>query len=136
MVEVSMRNLDEFTITDEALRRIAATPDTRIKEIMTSLIRHLHDFARDVRLTEPEWLAGILFLTRTVHLCSDVRQEFILLSDTLGLSQLVVAHSHSRPENVSQQTVRSEEQKSELQSLIRNSYAFFCLTKQTRPVYS
>src|SRR3546814_5029205 len=81
-------NLDEFTITDEALRRIAATPDTRIKEIMTSLIRHLHDFARDVRLTEPEWLAGILFLTRTGHLCSDVRQEFILLSDTLGLSQL------------------------------------------------
>src|SRR3546814_7828115 len=85
--------------------RIAATPDTRIKEIMTSLIRHLHDFARDVRLTEPEWLAGILFLTRTGHLCSDVRQEFILLSDTLGLSQLVVAQSHSRPENVSEQTV-------------------------------
>src|SRR3546814_8030790 len=100
MVEVSMRNLDEFTITDEALRRIAATPDTRIKEIMTSLIRHLHDFARYVRLTEPEWLAGILFLTRTGHLCSDVRQEFILLSDTLGLYQLVVAQSHIRPEHV------------------------------------
>src|SRR3546814_19983194 len=72
---------------------------------ITSLIRHLHDFARDVRLTEPEWLAGILFLTRTCHLCSDVRQEFILLSDTLGLSQLVVAQSHSRPETVSEQTV-------------------------------
>src|SRR3546814_3980557 len=85
-VEVSMRNLDEFTITDEALRRIAATPDTRIKEIMTSFIRHLHDFARDVRLTEPEWLAGILFLTRTGHLCSDARQEFSLLSDQPGLS--------------------------------------------------
>src|SRR3546814_1026170 len=126
MVEVSMRNLDEFTITDEALRRIAATPDTRIKEIMTSLIRHLHDFARDVRLTEPEWLAGILFLTRTGHLCSDVRQEFILLSDTLGLSQLVVAQSHSRPENV-----RSEEHTSELQSLMRTSYAVFCLKKKT-----
>src|SRR3546814_19071136 len=105
MVEVSMRNLDEFTITDEALRRIAATPDTRIKEIMTSLIRHLHDFARDVRLTEPEWLAGILFLNRTGHLCSDVRQEFILLSDTLGLSQLVVATSHSRPANISEPPV-------------------------------
>src|SRR3546814_18628115 len=74
MVEVSMRNLDEFTITDEALRRIAATPDTRIKEIMTSLIRHLHDFARDVRLTEPEWLAGILLLTRTGHLRSEERR--------------------------------------------------------------
>src|SRR3546814_20623030 len=108
MVEVSMRNLDEFTITDEALRRIAATPDTRIKEIMTSLIRHLHDFARDVRLTEPEWLAGILFLTSTGHLCSDVSQEFILLSDTLGLSQLVVAQSHSSPENVSEKTVSGQ----------------------------
>src|SRR3546814_17582886 len=72
---------------------------------MPSLIRHRHDLARDVRLTEPEWLAGILFLTRTGHLCSDVRQEFILLSDTLGLSQLVVAQSHRRPENVSEQTV-------------------------------
>src|SRR3546814_9471782 len=96
---------------------------------MPSLIRHLHDFARDVRLTEPEWLAGILFLTRTGHLCSDVRQEFILLSDTLGLSQLVVAQSHSRPENVSEQ--RSEEHTSELQSLMRISYAVFCLKKKT-----
>src|SRR3546814_7985637 len=117
-----MRNLAYVTTTHEALRRIAATPDTRIKEIMTPLIRHLHDFARDVRLTEPEWLAGILFLTRTGHLCSDVRQEFILLSDTLGLSQLVVAQSHSRPENVSEQT-RSEEPTSELPSLMRISYA-------------
>src|SRR3546814_20189094 len=98
MVVVSMRNLDEFTITDEALRRIAATPDTRITEIMTSLIRHLHDFARDVRLTEPEWLAGILFLTRTGHLCSDVRPEFILLTDTLGLSHIVDPQSYCEPE--------------------------------------
>src|SRR3546814_9852834 len=89
---------------------------------MTSLIRHLHDFARDVRLTEPEWLAGILFLTRTGNLCSDVRQEFILLSDTLGLTQLVVAQSHSRP--------RSEEHTSEIQSLISISYAVFCLKKK------
>src|SRR3546814_12652934 len=72
---------------------------------ITSLIRHLHDFARDVRLTEPEWLAGILFLTRTCHLCSDVRQEFIPLSDTLGLSQLVGAQRHSRTENVPAQSV-------------------------------
>ncbi|MBJ7437798.1 MAG: hydroxyquinol 1,2-dioxygenase [Sphingopyxis sp.] len=100
-----MRNLDEFTITQEALRRLEETPDPRLKQIMASLIRHLHDFARDVKLTEEEWLQGILFLTRTGHLCTDVRQEFILLSDTLGLSQLVVAQSHSRPEDVSEQTV-------------------------------
>src|SRR3546814_17880850 len=88
-----MRNLDEFTITDEALRRIAATPDTRIKEIMTLLIRHLHAFARDVRLTEPDLLDGLLFLTRPGLLCYDLRQELLLLSDTLGLSKLVVASS-------------------------------------------
>src|SRR3546814_8882048 len=72
---------------------------------MAALMRHVHDLARDVRLTEPEWLAWILCRTRTGHLGSDVRQEFILLADTLGLSQLVVAQSHSRPENVSEQTV-------------------------------
>src|SRR3546814_20457101 len=102
MVEVSMRNLDEFTITDEALRRIAATPDTRIKEIMTSLLRHLHDFTRDVRLTEPAWPAGILFLTRTGHLCSHVVTEFSILSDTLGLSHLFSAKHHRRPHNITE----------------------------------
>src|SRR3546814_12305328 len=105
MVKVSMRNLDEFTITDEALLRIAATPDTRIKEIMTSLIRHPHDFARDVRLTEQECLAGTLFLTLTGHLCSDVLQEFILLSATLGLLQPAVSSSPIRPAIVSAHTV-------------------------------
>lgn len=100
-----MRNLDEITITPEALRRIEATPDPRLKEIMTALIRQLHDFARETNLTEQEWFDGILFLTRTGQLCTDTRQEFILLSDTLGLSQLVVAQSHSRPEAVSEQTV-------------------------------
>jgi len=100
-----MRNLDELTITGEALRRLSETPDPRIKQIMVSLIGHIHEFARDVRLTEGEWLAGIHFLTRTGQLCSDVRQEFILLSDTLGLSQLVVAQNHSRPGGVSEQTV-------------------------------
>lgn len=67
---------------------------------MEALIRHLHDFAREVKLTEAEWLDGVLFLTRTGHLSNAVRQEFILLSDTLGLSQLVVAQSHSRPKDV------------------------------------
>jgi hydroxyquinol 1,2-dioxygenase len=100
-----MLNLDEYTITGEALRRIEATPDARLKRIMTCLIRHLHDFARETELTEAEWLAGIEFLTRTGHTCTDTRQEFILLSDTLGLSQLVVAQSHSRPQGATEQTV-------------------------------
>jgi hydroxyquinol 1,2-dioxygenase len=100
-----MRDFDETNITDEAVRRLADTPDPRLKEIMASLMRHLHAFARDVNLTEAEWLAGIEFLTRTGHACHGQRQEFILLSDTLGLSQLVVAQNHSRPRGMTEQTV-------------------------------
>jgi hydroxyquinol 1,2-dioxygenase len=100
-----MRNLNENNITDEVLRRIADTPNPRLKEIMSSLIRHLHAFAREVKLTEREWLAGIEFLTRTGQACHGQRQEFILLSDTLGLSQLVVAQSHSRSHELTEQTV-------------------------------
>jgi hydroxyquinol 1,2-dioxygenase len=100
-----MLNLDEHTITGEVFRRIEATPNARLKEIMTNLIGHLHDFARETRLTEEEWLAGIMFLTRTGHTSTGTRQEFILLSDALGLSQLVVAQNHSRPGGATEQTV-------------------------------
>ena len=67
----------------------AAAP--RYREVMQSLVRHLHAFARDVRLTESQWQQGIDFLTRTGHITDDRRQEFILLSDVLGLSMLTVA---------------------------------------------
>ncbi len=100
-----MRNVNEHNITDEAIARLKDTPSPRLKEIMTSLTRHLHEFARETKLTEQEWLAGIQFLTRTGHKCDNVRQEFILLSDTLGLSQLVVAQNHSRRPEVTEQTV-------------------------------
>ncbi len=100
-----MINLNEHTITQEALRRIEHTPDPRLKEIMAGLINHLHSFAREVRLTEREWLDGIQFLTKTGQFSDSVRQEMILLSDTLGLSQLVVAQNHSRPPKVTEQTV-------------------------------
>src|SRR6201997_879814 len=100
-----MRNLDEFTITDEALRRLAHTPSERLKEILAALIQHLHDFAREVKLTEEEWLEGILFLTRTGHLCTDTRQEFILLSDTLGVSMLVDSINHRLPRGATETTV-------------------------------
>jgi len=100
-----MRNLNEHNITAETVRRIENTPDSRLQEIMTALIEHLHDFAREVKLTEAEWIYAIQFLTRTGHLCTDIRQEFILLSDTLGLSQLVVAQNHSRPVGATEQTV-------------------------------
>jgi catechol 1,2-dioxygenase len=70
--------------------------DARLQQIFASLIRHLHAFAKDVKLTEAEWLAGIKFLTATGHMSDDSRQEFILLSDVLGLSMLVDAINHPR----------------------------------------
>jgi hydroxyquinol 1,2-dioxygenase len=100
-----MMNLDEHTITEEALRRIEHTPSPRLREIMAGLLNHLHTFAREVRLTEQEWLEGIQFLTRTGQVSNSVRQEMILLSDILGLSQLVVAQNHSRPQAATEQTV-------------------------------
>src|SRR6516165_12356152 len=86
-----MRTLDENTITDAVLEQTASTPDARLKQVMASLVRHLHAFARDVDLTPDEWLAGIRFLTEVGQKCTPFRQEFILLSDTLGLSALVNA---------------------------------------------
>lgn len=100
-----MLNLDEHNITGEVIRRWDGCPDPRFREIMASLIRHLHDLAREVKLTEAEWMAGIKFLTAVGQKCDDLRQEFILLSDTLGLSQLVVAQNHSRPAGATEQTV-------------------------------
>jgi hydroxyquinol 1,2-dioxygenase len=84
-----MRAIDEYTITDEALEQMSTTPDPRFRHIMEVLVRHLHAFAREVDLTPEEWLKGISFLTAVGQKCTPFRQEFILLSDTLGLSSLV-----------------------------------------------
>ena len=100
-----MRNIDEHTITDAVLQSLAATPDARLKQIMASLVTHLHDFVRDVKLTEAEWQAGIAFLTATGQMCSDTRQEFILLSDTLGASMLTIALNHAKPAGATEATV-------------------------------
>lgn len=80
----------EQAVTDEVVASFADTKDERLKEIVGSLTRHLHAFAREVRLTQEEWTAGIEFLTRVGHMTDDKRQEFILLSDVLGLSMLTV----------------------------------------------
>lgn len=100
-----MRNLNQDTITQAVIARLASTPDPRLKEIMTSLVQHLHAFAREVRLTEAEWMQGIEFLTATGQMCSDKRQEFILLSDTLGLSMLTVAMNNDKPLGCTEPTV-------------------------------
>ncbi|MDM0105140.1 intradiol ring-cleavage dioxygenase [Variovorax sp. J22R24] len=100
-----MRNINEHTITAAVLDRMAQCEDPRLKEIMSALVRHMHDFAREVKLTEAEWAAGIEFLTATGQKCSDKRQEFILLSDTLGLSMLTVALNHAKSAQATEATV-------------------------------
>ena len=86
-----MRDLDEFTITDETLSQMAGTPNPRFKEIADAAVRHMHAFAREVNLTPEEWLQGIQFMTAVGQACTPLRQEFILLSDVLGLSAVVNA---------------------------------------------
>jgi hydroxyquinol 1,2-dioxygenase len=86
-----MKAIDEHTITDAALEQMSSTPDPRFREIMSGLVRHLHAFAREVDLTPEEWLEAVRFLTEVGQKCTVHRQEFILLSDTLGLSALVNA---------------------------------------------
>jgi hydroxyquinol 1,2-dioxygenase len=100
-----MRNLTQDNITQAVIARLAETPDPRLKEIMTSLVQHLHAFAREVKLTEGEWFQGIEFLTRVGHITDDKRQEFILLSDTLGLSMLTVAMNNDKPAGCTEATV-------------------------------
>ncbi|MER5942678.1 intradiol ring-cleavage dioxygenase [Streptomyces sp. NPDC001928] len=80
---------DEPTVTDEVVAGLRGTDDPRLRELLTGLVRHLHDFARETRLTQEEWERAIGFLTVTGQTCTDTRQEFILLSDVLGLSMLV-----------------------------------------------
>ena len=100
-----MREFSEQTLTEAVIDRFENTPDPRLKKVMTSLVRHLHDFIRDVEPTFDEWLAGIDFLTRTGHMSTDKRQEFILLSDTLGVSMLVDAINHRHRDGATETTV-------------------------------
>lgn len=100
-----MRNLNQDNITQAVIASFAGTDNPRLLQIMTSLVQHLHAFARDVQLTEAEWFQGIDFLTRCGHITDDKRQEFILLSDTLGLSMLTVALNNDKPQGCTEATV-------------------------------
>src|SRR6185503_17513865 len=100
-----MRNLTEANLTNAVLAKLEGATDPRFKQIMTSLIKHLHAFVREVELTEAEWFAGIQFLTATGQKCDDKRQEFILLSDVLGVSMLVDAINHRKPSGATESTV-------------------------------
>jgi catechol 1,2-dioxygenase/hydroxyquinol 1,2-dioxygenase len=87
------------SITEVVVAQMATTPDPRMKEIMESAVRHLHAFAREVKLTPAEWIKGIEFMTKVGQMCTPARQEFILLSDTVGLSALVnIMHDKTKME--------------------------------------
>src|SRR5215210_2708619 len=100
-----MRQLDEDTLTAEVVARLEKTNNPRLREIMESAVKHLHAFAREVHLTEEEWFEGIKFLTEVGQNCDEKRQEFILLSDILGLSMMVVALNHKSVPGATEPTV-------------------------------
>jgi len=100
-----MRELDQHSITDEVIRRFECCENPRLKHILEGLVRHLHDFVREEAITEAEWVYAIDFLTRTGHITDDKRQEFILLSDTLGVSTLVDAINNPPAPGATQSTV-------------------------------
>jgi protocatechuate 3,4-dioxygenase beta subunit len=85
--------------------RFDATPDVRLRQVMRSLVEHLHAFVKDVELTEQEWGRAVDFLTRTGHLSDDLRQEFVLLSDVLGVSMLVETINHRADHGNTESTV-------------------------------
>jgi len=100
-----MADFDERSITQAVIERLSDCRDPRFKQVMTSLVTHLHDFIRDVRLTEQEWITAIQFLTDVGKTCTDKRQEFILLSDTLGVSILVITLNHPARQGSVESTV-------------------------------
>ena len=100
-----MQLVTEDNITDLAVERWATAKDPRLAQIMTAFVRHLHDFAREVRLTEAEWMTAIQWLSRTGQISDEKRQEFILASDVLGLSMLVVQMNHRLDPDATPNTV-------------------------------
>jgi catechol 1,2-dioxygenase len=99
------RNTTEDEITAAALQRFAETPDPRLRQIMLSLVGHLHAFVKEVDLAEAEWFQAIAILTEAGRMCSDKRQEFILFSDTLGVSMVVDLINHRKPDGATESTV-------------------------------
>jgi protocatechuate 3,4-dioxygenase beta subunit len=92
-------------ITAAVLASFDGCPDPRLREVMQCLVRHLHAFATEVRLSEKEWETGIRVLTDTGRITDERRQEFILWSDALGLSMLVDAMAHAKPQGATESTV-------------------------------
>lgn len=96
---------DEARSADVVNARIGPAADPRTAEVMAIMVRHVHAAIKEARVTGEEWMAAIAFLTTTGQKCSDWRQEFILLSDVLGVSMLVDAINHQRPAGSTENTV-------------------------------
>ena len=100
-----MRQYSEENLTEAVIARLRGVKNPRFKALMTKAVKHLHAFARDAKLTEEEWFEGIRFLTACGQKCDDKRQAFILLSDILGLSMMVVAMNHKTARGATEATV-------------------------------
>jgi hydroxyquinol 1,2-dioxygenase len=100
-----MRDFNETTITAAVIERFEGSPNPRVRELSAALVRHLHDFIREVEPTFEEWERGIKFLTDVGAKCTPSRQEVVLLSDTLGVSMLIDAINHRLPQGASETTV-------------------------------
>lgn len=100
-----MTDASQDAITALALQSVAGAASPRAREVSEALIRHLHAFVREVAPSDDEWMEGIAFLTRTGQMCSATRQEFILLSDVLGVSMMVDTINHQFPPEATETTV-------------------------------
>ena len=103
--DVAVKRTEPADITAAVVASFEGCRDPRVRELAQSLVRHLHAFATEVRLTEEEWAAGIRILTETGDITDERRQEFILWSDSLGLSMLVDALANAKPEGATESTV-------------------------------
>lgn len=105
MTASSLTDAASLALTEHVVTAFSSTPDERLRSITTSLIRHLHDFIREVELTGEEWTKAVAFLTDVGHTCDDVRQEFVLLSDVLGVSMLVETLNNKHTAGATDSTV-------------------------------
>ena len=99
------RYFTEAASVEAVNARMGPAVDRRLGDVMASLVKHLHAFVKEVQLSQAEWAIAIDFLTKTGQICTDERQEFILLSDVLGVSMLVDAINNRRPARATENTV-------------------------------
>ena len=95
----------EDTSADVVIARNAKAGDARLAQVMAVIVRHLHAAVKEIEPSTDEWMTAVQFLTRTGHMCTDWRQEFILLSDILGVSMLVDAINNRKPSGATESTV-------------------------------